>query len=351
VLGEETYKRLGVPESEMNNDKFSLLEFLGFSTEEIHKANLVITGRACIEGAPHLKEEHLPIFDCANKNGAHGQRYISVDGHIGMMAAVQGFLSGAISKTVNLPSSATIEDIKQAYIKAWKLGLKALALFRDGSKLASVLDTAGAGESPSASKKVLGRGEREKLPPRRKGYTQRVTIGGANNILYHTTGENEDGDIREVFITGLDGETSQFRSMMNCFARAVSIALQYGAPIETLIETFTGASFAPNGPVDGHPNIRFAKSLVECIFRDIGIHYRGMKHLGHCFQTKHVEVDCDNRDEQDLADESESENKLNLHESGYTGDRCPNPSCGSFRMVRSGACSYCKDCSETTGCS
>lgn len=340
VLGEETMKRLMVPQERIYDETFSLLEFCGFTSDAIHSANLATCGHMCIEGAPHIKDEHLAIFDCANKNGIYGKRFIHVDGHLRMMASVQPFLSGAISKTVNMPSEATIADCSDVYFKGWEWGLKAIALFRSSSKLASALDTGNAGilsfGKPETKKQdELPRGVREILPPRRKGYTQRVTIGGEGNIFYHTTGENQDGDVREIFVTGGDKEGTPFRSIMNCFAKAVSIGLQYGVPVEVMIESFTHVHFPPNGLVYGHDHIRFAHSLVDYMLRDIGIRYRNMRHLGHAFSK-------------DSNDSSDSQSKEEQKYSGYSGDVCSH--CGSFRMVRDGACMCCAECGTTTGC-
>ena len=334
TLGEDAFKRLGIPSESIHDSNFNLLEFLGFSQADINEANLAICGHMCIEGAPHIKEKDLPIFDCANKNGAYGKRYISVDGHLSMMAAVQPFLSGAISKTVNMPKEATIADCRHVYMKGWELGLKALALFRSDSKLASALSSGGASGfrvESSAETRDIARGAREVLPAKRTGYTQRVTIGGTNNIFYHTTGENEAGDIREILVTGGDKEGMPFRSIMSCFAKAVSIGLQYGVPIEVMVDAFIGVRFAPNGLVTGHPDIRFASSVVDYMLRDLGINYRNMKHL------------CQSNNKP-----TPNEVVENRASNSYTGDICCN--CGSFRMVRDGTCSYCEECGTTTGC-
>jgi ribonucleoside-diphosphate reductase alpha chain len=334
TLGEAVFKRLNIPESDLNLS-FSLLNFLRFTKQQIADSDLTICGRLTIEGAPHLKLEHLPIFDCANKSG-HGERYIRPEGHILMMEALQPFLSGAISKTVNTPENATIEDFSKLMFFGKDHLIKAISVFRDRSKQSSAISSKTTQALEASLKKAIPsksfiseRAKREVLPSQRRGYTQRVTIGGSQNIFYHTTGENKEGDIREIFISGGDHQGPAFKELMHCFAKLFSISLQHGTPVEVLINSFTYVDFPPNGVVSGDPNIRFAKSWIDYIMRQIGIHYRDMKHLGHSSVTS--------------KNEKESESR-------YTGEICQNPKCRSIRMRREGTCSYCEDCFSSTGC-
>ena len=255
-----------------------------------------------LEGAPGLKPEHLPVFDCASVCGRTGTRHLSVESHIRMMAAAQPFVSGAISKTINMPHAATIEDCGQAYMLAWQLGLKATALYRDGSKLSQPLSAAlldedheDAGEAietlaeqPAALRaealaervveRVLARLERHSLPNRRKGYTQKAKVGG--HKVYLRTGEYEDGRLGEIFID-MHKEGAAFRSLMNNFAIAISIALQYGVPLEEFVDAFTFTRFEPAGPVEGNDTIKMATSILDYIFRELGVSYLGRYDLAH----------------------------------------------------------------------
>jgi ribonucleoside-diphosphate reductase alpha chain len=255
-----------------------------------------------LEGAPHLRPEHLPVFDCANPCGRIGKRFLSVDSHIRMMAAAQPFISGAISKTINMPNNATVEDCKNAYALSWRLCLKANALYRDGSKLsqplASVVGEEEAEEAaeeiaaqPAAAKattvvervveRIIERvraAERNRLPNRRKGYTQKAVVGG--HKVYLRTGEYEDGRIGEIFID-MHKEGAAFRSLMNNFAIAVSIGLQYGVPLEEFVEAFTFTRFEPNGPVQGNDTIKNATSILDYVFRELAISYAGRDDLAH----------------------------------------------------------------------
>ncbi|MBS1720113.1 MAG: vitamin B12-dependent ribonucleotide reductase [Armatimonadetes bacterium] len=296
---------LGFTDEQLNDWSFDMLQALGFTRGEIEAANEYVCGTMTIEGAPELKPEHLPIFDCANKCGRKGTRYISAEGHIRQMAAAQPFLSGAISKTINLPAEATIDDIARAYWLSWTLCLKANALYRDGSKLsqplnASADDSAAAileatlenSESvqlegslepvmaaapltvEQAAAKLVYRyiAKRRSLPARRKGYTQKARVGG--HKVYLRTGEFEDGSLGEIFVD-MHREGAAFRSLMNCFAIAVSLGLQYGVPLEEFVEAFTFTRFEPNGVVGGHDNIKMATSVIDYIFRELAMSYLG----------------------------------------------------------------------------
>jgi len=287
VLGEECFTRLGVDAEEAMKPSFNLLKHLGFDAGQIAEANQVICGTMTVEGAPHLKDEHLPVFDCANRCGESGVRFIHHSGHIRMMAAAQSFISGAISKTINLPNDASIEDIGEAYMMSWKLGLKANALYRDGCKASQPLSTkadtkADADEKvtevaaplPVAAQPAMG-AQRRPLPRKRGGFTQEARVAG--HKLYLRTGEYDDGDLGEIFID-MHKEGAAFRSLMNCFAIAVSKGLQYGVPLEEFVETFTFTRFEPQGMVD-HPNIKNATSVVDYVFRCLALEYLGRTDL------------------------------------------------------------------------
>jgi ribonucleoside-diphosphate reductase alpha chain len=275
ILSEETLTRLGVSVAEREKPRFCALPFLGFTDEEIEQANLAICGSQTVEGAPGLKPEHLPVFDCANRCGPRGSRFIEPMGHVRMMAAVQPFISGAISKTVNLPNDATVEEVERIYFESWKLGLKAVALYRDGSKLSQPLATAKREEGPSTAPPKL---RRRRLPRRRHGFTQEARIGGHKVFL--RTGEYEDGTLGEIFID-MHKEGAAFRSIMNCFAITVSMGLQYGVPLEDLVDQFTFTRFEPHGRVDGHDNIRACTSVVDYVFRVLGLEYLNRTDLAH----------------------------------------------------------------------
>lgn len=280
VLGDEAMARLGFKKEDYKSPKFNLLEILGFSQAEIEEANRIICGSMTVEGAPHLKQEHLPIFDCANKCGKTGERYIQPMAHVRMMAAVQPFISGAISKTVNLPKEATVDEIRDIYVQGWKMGLKAVALYRDGCKASQPLNTTSSDEKTETKEKqkpeqpVL---KRRRLPKKRSGFTQEAAVGG--HKVYVRTGEYEDGGLGEIFID-MHKEGAAFRSMMNCFAIAVSLGLQYGVPLKEFVDVFTFTRFEPQGAVE-HPNIKFATSVVDYIFRVLGMEYLGMTDFVH----------------------------------------------------------------------
>jgi len=285
VLGEETLTRLGYTTEETSDFSFNLLDRLGFAPEEIEEAGDVVCGRMTIEGAPFLKEEHLAVFDCANKCGKYGQRFIEAMAHVRMMAGVQKFISGAISKTVNLPHESTVEEIKDIYVESWRLGVKAVALYRDGCKLSQPL-SATFGDKKDSEKDDDGKGEaettevtprlkRRRLPKKRGGFTQEAKVGG--HKIYLRTGEYEDGGLGELFID-MHKEGASFRSMMNCFAIAVSLGLQYGVPLKEYVDCFTYTRFEPQGMVD-HANIKRATSVVDYMFRLLGMEYLGMTHF------------------------------------------------------------------------
>ncbi len=300
TLGEEFCKgTLGISDEQLNDFNFCLLSHLGFDKKAIEAANIFVCGAMTLEGAPELKDEHLPVFDCANPCGRLGKRFLSVDSHIRMMAAAQPFISGAISKTINMPNEATVEDCQAAYMLSWKLALKANALYRDGSKLSQPLNSAliededdeadDIGEQIAAMpqtqqvekivEKIVERiREREKLPQRRKGYTQKAIVGG--HKVYLRTGEYDDGKLGEIFID-MHKEGAAFRAMMNNFAIAVSLGLQYGVPLEEYVEAFTFTRFEPAGMVQGNEAIKNATSILDYVFRELAVSYLSRNDLAH----------------------------------------------------------------------
>ena len=412
VAREGFISKIGLNEDDSSVFGFDLLSAVGYSFEQITEANDYVNGRMTVEGAPYLEDGHLAVFDCANKCGDYGTRYIDPMAHVRMLAAAQPFLSGAISKTINMPAEATVMEVTEVYDEAASLGVKALALYRDGSKLSQPLSSDksallfGADEFEdteeftqaiveSAERLVgLGRGQREELPARRPGgYTQKATVGG--HTIYLRTGDypevGRDGRPRlgEIFIdTAKDG--AAFRSLMNCFATAVSVGLQHGVPLETFVDKFTFRAFEPAGIVQGHDRIKNARSIIDYIFRDLGVTYLGMDNLAHVPAIE-AEIDETNTEvyssEQSEApdnisvlefpatlpviDEPKSEipvptttasnlvsdtgeptlmaQQIEAKRYGFEGDACPM--CGEFKMVRSGTCLKCVICGETTGCS
>ncbi len=307
TLGEDFLKTsLKVPADKLDDPAFELLPFLGFSKAEVEAANIHVCGAMTLEGAPHLKPEHYSVFDCANACGRTGKRYLSVDSHIRMLAAAQPFITGAISKTINMANDASVEDCKDAYMLSWRLALKANALYRDGSKLsqplnAQLIEDDGddaddaldslaaqpmATRTATVTEKIVERiiervqvtREREKLPDRRKGYTQKAVVGG--HKVYLRTGEYQDGRIGEIFID-MHKEGAAFRSLMNNFAIAISLGLQYGEPLEEYVDAFTFTRFEPAGLVQGNDAIKNATSILDYVFRELAISYIGRNDLAH----------------------------------------------------------------------
>ncbi len=331
-LGEECLQRLGFQPEQYYNFEWNLLEAIGFSDEEIAEANDYICGTMTVEGASYLKKEHLPVFDCANKCGKIGERFIHAHGHIRMMSAVQPFISGAISKTINLPNEATIEEIADAYLLSWKLALKACALYRDGSKLSQPLSNKSdkkkkaetaeevratipnepqpamephivdmskltvqellievqkrvqASPDTKLKRELATIVERRTLPAKRRGFTQKAKING--QVIFLRTGEYSDGSLGEIFID-MAKEGATMRSMLNCFAIAISIGLQYGVPLEEFVEKFVFTRFEPSGMVD-HPNIKSTTSIVDFIFRSMAYEYLGRTDLVHVLDKPEV---------------------------------------------------------------
>ena len=362
TLGEATLARLGLTPEQCSAPGFDLVRELGYSRDEIDAANDYICGTMTIEGAPHLKEEHYPAFDCANKCGKKGKRYIHHMGHVRMMAAAQPFISGAISKTINLPNEATVGDIEEAYMRSWELGLKAIALYRDGSKLSQPLSNKGTDKttdkaaddlqlalSPeleeqlaaarkaraeelgpdeilAAAKRILANAtntdfkrkvaqalERNRLPAKRRGWTQKAKIAG--HTVFLRTGEYADGTLGEIFVD-LHKEGASFRSLMNCFAIAVSIGLQYGVPLEEFVEKFTFTRFEPNGFVD-HPNVKYCTSVIDYIFRVLGMEYLG--------RTDFVQVKPEDRDVDDLTHDDHAQAEFDALVSAQQAADEPKP--------------------------
>ncbi len=307
TIGEDFCKKtLGIPAEKLNDPTFDLLRHLGFTKAQIEAANNHVCGTMTLEDAPFLKKEHYSVFDCANPCGKTGKRFLSVESHIHMMAAAQSFISGAISKTINMPNNATIEETLAAYELSWSLGIKANALYRDGSKLSQPLASALVEDDEEAAEvmasgsaqekavvmaekivekiiiKEIIRTNREKLPERRKGYTQKAIVGG--HKVYLRTGEYVDGRLGEIFID-MHKEGAGFRAMMNNFAIAISVGLQYGVPLEEYVEAFTFTRFEPAGMVQGNDSVKNATSILDYIFRELAISYLDRTDLAHVKPT------------------------------------------------------------------
>ncbi|MGI6474449.1 MAG: hypothetical protein ACOX0J_09210 [Thermoactinomyces vulgaris] len=340
-----------------------------------------------IEGAPHLREEHYPVFDTANPCGKHGTRFIHYMGHLRMMAAAQPFLSGAISKTINMPNSATVEDILHAYEEGWKLGLKAVALYRDGSKSSQPLNTKGddQNDEEAAEEEALSAGPesrqavsqgrvsgvRRQLPRKRDGFTQEARINGQK--IYVRTGEYEDGSLGEIFID-MHKAGSTMRGMLDAFAVAVSLGLQYGVPLEKYVNSLTFTRFEPAGMVD-HPNIKMATSVIDYVFRLLGMEYLGKtdfvqvppkKEELRCYlnkekketaadaaeaeakEVKEAKADEERKESSQLSAASVENSNLDAIRASSGAPLCIE--CGGMTK-RNGSCYVCLDCGATTGCS
>jgi ribonucleoside-diphosphate reductase alpha chain len=303
TLGDDFCKdALGFSDMQLNDPGFDMLAALGFSRKEIHAANIHACGAMTLEGAPHIRDEHLAVFDCANPCGRIGKRALAVESHIRMLAAAQPFISGAISKTINMPNEASVEDCKSAYMLSWKLALKANALYRDGSKLSQplnaslieddededaleeLLELPKVAAAAAVTERIVERiiektvREREKMPDRRKGYTQKANVGG--HKVYLRTGEYDDGRLGEIFID-MHKEGAAFRAMMNNFAISISLGLQYGVPLEEYVEAFIFTKFEPAGLVIGNDAIKNATSILDYVFRELAVSYLGRHDLAH----------------------------------------------------------------------
>ncbi|PCH67726.1 MAG: ribonucleoside-diphosphate reductase, adenosylcobalamin-dependent [Rhodobacteraceae bacterium] len=344
---------LNIPVDKLNDPTFDLLKHIGYSRADIDAANDHICGTMTLEGAPHLREEHYSIFDCANPCGKRGKRFLSVKSHITMMAASQSFISGAISKTINMPNNATIEDCQKAYELSWSLGVKANALYRDGSKLSQPLASALVEDDDEAAEilesgsqqekavvlaekvvekiivKEIIKSHREKMPQRRKGYTQKAVVGG--HKVYLRTGEYEDGNLGEIFID-MHKEGAGFRAMMNNFAIAISVGLQYGVPLEEFVDAFTFTKFEPAGMVQGNDSIKNATSILDYVFRELAVSYLDRTDLAHV-QPQGATFDSIGRGEQEgvanISEMSESAASRSLEvlkqisSTGYLRKRLP----------------------------
>ena len=439
TLGDEIMRKLGVSDEQMADPAFDLLAHLGFSRREIESANTHVAGAMTLEGAPHLKLEHYPVFDCATPCGRIGKRYLSVESHIRMMAAAQPFISGAISKTINMPNDASVEDCKESYMLSWRLALKANALYRDGSKLSQPLNSAliqdeddeddqvealiaapSAARASALAEKVVERiververiREREKLPSRRKGYTQKAVVGG--HKVYLRTGEYDDGRLGEIFVD-MHKEGATLRSLLNNFAIAISLGLQYGVPLDEYVDAFTFTRFEPAGMVTGNDTIKMATSILDYVFRELAISYMDRYDLAHVDPSEMggsalgkgedegkpapvisrgllrktpslqaVSTDARGTEagrtsppanvvsaflaggpvagaaaalktapvvesEVDRAKALEANQRAAAKAKGYEGSACPE--CHNFTMVRNGTCLKCDTCGSTTGCS
>lgn len=403
TLGEDALKRLGFTTETYNSMSFNLLRALGFNSKQIAEANEYVCGTMTIEGAPYLKQEHYEIFDCANKCGAKGERYIHAHGHIKMMAAAQPFLSGAISKTINLPNEAKVDEIKDCYELSWKLGLKANALYRDGCKLSQPLSTKSdvkeEDDKLEAVEEVLGKAaelklsdltqeqvleaamaiiekskdtgfmrklsrvvQKKTLPAKRRGFTQKASIDG--QTVFVRTGEYEDGTLGEIFVD-MHKEGATFRSLMNCFAIAVSVGLQYGVPLEEYVDKFTFTRFEPAGMVMGHANIKSATSIIDYIFRMLGYEYQNRTDLVHVITEQNAVVGNPQLEDNDFnPDQSniyspapvaslDSGTKKQLSVDLSMGVQSDAPACNTcgHTTVRSGTCYKCLNCGNSMGCS
>jgi ribonucleoside-diphosphate reductase alpha chain len=428
ILGEACLERLGFSAEQYNDWNFDLLSALGFDEEQIEAANDYVCGTMTVEGAPNLKPEHFSVFDCANRCGKKGERYIHAHGHIRMMAACQPFLSGAISKTINLPHEATVEEIADSYMLSWQLSLKACALYRDGSKLSQPLSNKSdkkkkstddgqrsteekangenkvdsvslqtepnivdlsklsaedlleevhkrmqASNDTSLKRKLSQIVERKTLPAKRRGFTQKAKING--QVLFLRTGEYNDGTLGEIFID-LAKEGSTLRSLMNCFAIAVSVGLQYGVPLEEFVEKFVFTKFEPAGMVD-HPNIKTTTSLVDFVFRALAYEYLGRTDLVHVIDKPEIS-NIGNEEEASIIGKPALSNVHVVHSSSQpqkqkaavnagvkaeAGLEAINaaaksmqsdaPSCNvcGHITVRSGTCYKCLNCGNSMGCS
>ncbi len=433
TLGEEfCRKTLGIPAERLADPSFDLLRHLDFTKAQVDAASDHVCGAMTLEGAPHLKAEHLAVFDCANPCGRKGKRFLSVDSHITMMAAAQPFISGAISKTINMPNAATVEDCQRAYEQSWRLGLKANALYRDGSKLSQPLaaalvegdeeaeDVLASGSLPERAaviaekvvekivekvviREVASR-ERDKMPARRKGYTQKAVVGG--HKVYLRTGEYADGRLGEIFID-MHKEGAGFRAMMNNFAISVSVGLQYGVPLDEYVDAFTFTKFEPAGMVQGNDSIKQATSILDYVFRELAVSYLDRTDLAHVQPTgasfddlgrgeaetraapaqpasRQIEVlrqvssagYLRKRLPQDLVPMAGVDGPMTAMQAlvpvigsigasvtaavtvtardkarmqGYEGDPCGE--CGNYTLVRNGTCMKCNTCGGTSGCS
>ncbi|MDR0926763.1 MAG: adenosylcobalamin-dependent ribonucleoside-diphosphate reductase [Ignavibacteria bacterium] len=403
ILGDAILSKLGLSQAEIDNPNLEILPLLGFTDAEIDAANDYVCGTMMLEGAPHIKPEHIAIFDCASKCGKKGQRFIDYMAHLRIMSAAQPFITGAISKTVNMPANATVDEVSNVHISAWEMMLKAIAIYRDGSKLSQPLNSAmldGLDEVVTLGDEVtldetLGPKEihliqanrltRRKLPKLRKGITREATVGGQKIFL--RTGEYEDGTLGEIFLD-MYKDGAAFRGMLNSFAILTSKAIQYGVPLDELVDTFTFTKFEPQGIVQGHEAVKFASSVLDYVFRSLGYDYLNRTDFVHTSkkdipplpivekpappkpQPQKVEPEMSIIDKllaevEEVANITQEDtmeipfattptpthnnNYSRAKSMGYTGEQCPN--CSSMRVKRNGSCLLCEDCGTTSGCS
>ena len=355
TLGDAAMDRLKFKPAEFQDPNFNLLAALGFSKQEIELANEHVCGTMTIEGAPGLKEEHLPIFDCANKCGKKGTRFLRDEAHIRAMAAAQPFLSGAISKTINMPHDATINDISRAYLLSWKLMLKANALYRDGSKLSQPLNTVSEelsafDEEVEVGPEALHHAVAATHPgtPEWEGVTRNAAI--VSKPISVMTAEYEDGSVGTVTVA-MEEESEEYRGLLNAYSELLSYALQRGLSVEELVAKFAFADFPPGGPVTGDPAIKNATSPVDFVFRVLGHEYLGRQDLVHIKDVVPTRAARGGTARKKAVKAMTDEERAiaEARAKGYTGDKCP--SCGSMRLKRNGSCALCEDCGATTGCS
>jgi len=400
TLGVEFLRGMGITKEEIDSPDFNLLKKIGFSRQEISSANDYVCGTMTLEGAPYLKFEHYPVFDTANKCGKKGTRFLKAMAHIKMMAAAQPFISGAISKTINLPYHSTVDDVKDAYLQSWNFCLKANALYRDGSKLSQplnslidddiqeIFEAQEENNIVKVAEKIIHRyiAKRRRLPDRRKGYTQKAKINGQS--LYIRTGEYDNGQLGEIFID-MHREGATVRSLLNSFAISISLGLQHGVPLEEFVDAFVFTRFEPSGVVTGNQRIKFSTSVIDYIFRELAVTYLNRYDLAHVnaddllspgksgkssdeFESEEIvsenyievapkeSIDYNTKLTSSAAKETTSKflntqaNAVKIQverarEKGYTGDICTE--CNSMTMVRNGTCLKCMTCGATSGCS
>ena len=324
------------------------LERLGYPANEVRAIVEHVHERGLIEGAAYLREEHLPVFDCAVQ-APGGSRSIHYKGHVQMMAAVQPFLSGAISKTVNMPKEATVDEIMQTYVEAWKLGLKAIAIYRDGSKRTQPLNASSGGETGQAKLAAASRPVQRKLPVERRAITHKFNIAGHEG--YITVGMYDDGTPGEIFIN-MSKEGSTVSGLMDAFARAISYALQYGVPLEVLADKFAHTRFEPSG-FTGNEQIPYAKSITDYIFRWLALKFLSPEKqalAGVLGESSDVSSEPSGKTALVAEASPESRTAAPVSVPRMFEDAPPCSTCGSI-MVRNGSCYKCLNCGATSGCS
>ena len=363
VIGSGVFEKLAITKIEEQKPTFSLLRKLGFSSKEINSSNEVICGTQMLEGAPHLKEEHYPVFDCANRCGPKGTRFIRPMGHVHMMAAVQPFISGAISKTINMPNEATVDEVKEVYIESWKTGIKALAIYRDGSKLSQPLNAKR--EEEKEEKKsdpvIIYKPRRRRLNDERQAITHKFSIAGHEG--YITVGMYEDSNPGEIFIT-MAKQGSVISGLMDAFATSISISLQYGVPLKVIVRKFANSRFEPYG-FTSNPQIRIAKSIIDYIARYLGIKFLseaeqqdiGIKSDSQASSSQaplelesngpgqSVPITVKEKEVEEVGDEDAD---ITKEKPMVATDAPPCPTCGSM-TIKTGSCYTCMSCGSTTG--